>query len=98
MVEGMQPPQLGHGPPTPQLKQRQAPKPVRRGRTVPWHYQREAASALVTGLPGVVAAICGSSVELTGTVSSVAQSQRASRAAWAIPGVVRVRNGIRVVH
>ena len=65
---------------------------------MPWHFQREAAAALVTGLPGVVAAKGGSCVELTGTVSSVAQSQRASRAAWAIPGVATVRNRIRVVH
>ena len=95
---GMQLPQLSHGPVTQELNQQQAPTTARRGRTVPWHFQREAAAALVTGLPGVVAAKGGSCVELTGTVSSVAQSQRASRAAWAIPGVATVRNRIRVVH
>jgi hypothetical protein len=94
----MQKSQLGHGPATQELNQRQAPTTARRGRTVPWHLQREAAAALVTGLPGVVAAKGGSCIDLTGTVSSVAQSQRASRAAWAIPGVTTVRNRIRVLH
>jgi len=94
----MQKPQLSHGPATQVLNQQQAPTTVRRDRAVPWHFQREAAAALVTGLPGVVAAKGGSCVELTGTVSSVAQAQRASRAAWAIAGVATVRNGIRVVH
>jgi hypothetical protein len=94
----MQKLQLSHGPATQVLNQQQAPTTVRRGRAVPWHLQREAAAALVTGLPGVVAAKGGSCIELTGTVSSVAQSRRASRAAWAIPGVATVRNRIRVLH
>ena len=94
----MQKPQLGNGPATHGLNQQQAPTTVRRGRTVPWHLQREAAAALVTGLPGVVAAKGGSCIELTGRVSSVARAQRASRAAWAIPGVGTVRNRIRVLH
>ena len=76
----------------------QTSSPDRRGRTVPWHYQREAAAGLVTGLPGVVATIHGSSVELTGTVLSVGQSERAARAAWAMAGITTVRNGIHVLH
>jgi len=85
MVERMQPPH-------------QTPPSDRRGRTVPWHYQREAAAGLVTGLPGVVATIRGSSVELIGTAFSVGQVERASRAAWAMPGVATVRNEIHVFH
>ena len=94
----MQQPQLCHGPATPELNEQQAPTTVRRGRTVPWHFQREAAAALVAGLPGVVATKGGSCVELTDTASSVAQSQGVSRAAWAIPGVATVGNGVRVSH
>ena len=45
-----------------------------------------------------VVAICGSSVDLTGTVSTVEQSQRALRAAWGIPGVTTFRNGIHILH